>query len=104
MLRHVGRERVIGLAADDIRFDGTYPDLSAPRDENFLIIEILWSVGRSVKIKRALLADSTTRLAAYGVDPEQVMVCFKETARENWSFAGGRLLHAQPSPTLKQRS
>ena len=31
---------------------------------------------------------------APGVDPEQVMIVFKETAWENWSFGGGRLLHA----------
>jgi phenylpyruvate tautomerase PptA (4-oxalocrotonate tautomerase family) len=87
-------QRVLELASEDIRFDSTYPDLSTPRDENFMIIEIVWSVGRSVKIKRALLADLMTRFATHGIDGELVMVCFKETAWENWSFAGGRLLHA----------
>lgn len=87
-------QRVIELAAEDIRFDATYPDLSKPRDENFIVVEILWSVGRSVKVKRALLADLMLRLDKHGVDAEHVMVCFKETAWENWSFAGGRLLHA----------
>ncbi len=87
-------QRVIELAAEDLRFDNTYPDLSAPRNENFMIVEILWSVGRSVKVKRALLLDLMSRLSKRGIDGEQVMVCFKETAWENWSFAGGRLLHA----------
>lgn len=87
-------QRVIELSAEDMRFDATYPDLSKPRDDNFMIIEILWSVGRSVKIKRALLADLMLRLGKHGIGSEQVMVCFKETAWENWSFAGGRLLHA----------
>ena len=87
-------QRVLTMAAEDVRFDATYPDLVAARSDAFIIIEILWSVGRSVKIKRALLADLMTRLAAHGVDPEQVMLCFKETAWENWSFGGGRLLHA----------
>lgn len=87
-------QRVIELAAEDIRFDRTYPDLSRPRDENFTVIEILWSVGRSVKVKRALLLDLMSRLDQHGIDSEQVLVCFKETAWENWSFAGGRLLHA----------
>ena len=72
----------------------TYPDLSIPRDENFMIVEILWSVGRSVKVKRALLIDLMSRLSKYGIDGEHVMVCFKETAWENGPFAGGRLLHA----------
>ena len=87
-------QRVIELATEDIRFNTKYPDLSKARDENFMIIEILWSVGRSVKIKRALLADLIARLDKQGIDSEQVMVCFNETAWENWSFAGGRLLHA----------
>ena len=87
-------QRVIELAAEDMRFDTAYPDLSTPRDENFIIVEILWSVGRSVKIKRALLADLMVRLDKHGINGEQTMVCFKETAWENWSFAGGRLLHA----------
>ena len=29
-----------------------------------------------------------------GIDTEQVMVVFKEVGWENWSFAGGRILHA----------
>jgi len=29
-----------------------------------------------------------------GLDAEQVMIVFVETAWENWAFAGGRLLHA----------
>lgn len=34
-----------------------------------------------------------SRLAHGGLNPENVMVVFKETSWENWSFAGGRLLH-----------
>jgi len=34
------------------------------------------------------------KLSAAGFEPENVMVCFKETAWENWSFAGGRIIHA----------
>ena len=33
------------------------------------------------------------KLTRSGFDPENVMVCFKETTWENWSFAGGRLVH-----------
>jgi phenylpyruvate tautomerase PptA (4-oxalocrotonate tautomerase family) len=32
-------------------------------------------------------------LASKGIHPENVMVVFKETQWENWSFAGGRLIH-----------
>ena len=87
-------QRVIELDADDFRFDVSFPDVASPRSEDFVLIEILWSVGRSVKVKRNLLATLMIDLQTAGLNPEHVMVCFKETAWENWSFAGGRLLHA----------
>jgi hypothetical protein len=86
-------QRVIELEAADFRFDPTYPDLSVGRDENFVLIEILWSVGRSVKVKKKLLQDLMTTLGGAGINTEHVMVCFKETSWENWAFAGGRLIH-----------
>lgn len=86
--------RVLELDAEDFRFDPGYPDLSSPRTEDFLLIEILLSVGRSVKVKKKILADIVEGISqAPGLDPEQVMVVFKETAWENWSFAGGRQIH-----------
>ena len=86
--------RVLELGAEDFRFDQNYPDLTSPRTDDFVLIEILLSVGRSVKVKKKILADIVTGLArAPGLDPENVMVCFKETSWENWSFAGGRLIH-----------
>jgi phenylpyruvate tautomerase PptA (4-oxalocrotonate tautomerase family) len=87
--------RVLELDADNFRFDAAYPDVATKRSADFVLIEILWSVGRSVKVKRKLLADIVRALAAApGLDPEQVMIVFAETAWENWAFAGGRLLHA----------
>jgi phenylpyruvate tautomerase PptA (4-oxalocrotonate tautomerase family) len=87
-------QRILELEADDFRFDSQYPDLNAPRTDNFVLIEILFSVGRSVKVKKKILADIIARLASDpGIDPENVMVCFKETAWENWSFGGGRQIH-----------
>ena len=86
-------QRVLELPAQDFRFDPTYPDLSTPRNDGFVLIEILWSVGRSVKIKKKFLQDLMDALIQASLDPDNVMVCFKETAWENWSFAGGRLLH-----------
>jgi phenylpyruvate tautomerase PptA (4-oxalocrotonate tautomerase family) len=87
-------QRVIELDADDFRYDTGYPDLTSPRDADFVLIEILWSVGRSVKVKRKLLDDLMARLKAGELDPENVMLVFKETAWENWAFGGGRILHA----------
>lgn len=86
-------QRVIELDADDFRFDTSYPDLKIERDNDFVLIEILWSVGRSVKVKRKLLDELMASLAHAGLNPENVMVCFKETTWENWSFGGGRLIH-----------
>lgn len=86
-------QRVIELGADDFRVDPSYPDLKSERTENFVLVEILWSVGRSVKVKRKLLEELMGTLSQQGLDPENVMVCFKETSWENWSFGGGRLVH-----------
>lgn len=87
-------QRVIELPAENLRIDPRYPDLKHDRGDDFVVIEILWSVGRSVKVKRGLLEDLMGRLQKQDIDPENVMVCFKETGWENWSFGGGRLLHA----------
>ena len=87
-------QRVIELDADDFRFDAGYPDVKTARTDDFALVEILWSVGRSVKIKKKLLEELMGTLARAGHDPENVMVCFKDTTWENWAFAGGRLIHA----------
>jgi phenylpyruvate tautomerase PptA (4-oxalocrotonate tautomerase family) len=88
-------QRVQTLAPDDFHIDARYPDLAADRDADFMLIEIVWSVGRSVKIKRKLVADIVAALSrAPGIGAENVMIVFVETAWENWSFGGGRLLHA----------
>ena len=86
-------QRVIELDADDFRFDTSYPDLSSERNDDFVLIEILWSVGRSVKVKKKLLIELMQLLSIAGLNTENIMVCFKETAWENWSFGGGRLIH-----------
>lgn len=86
-------QRVLELDADDFRFDPTYPDVVRPRDENFVLIEVLWSVGRSVKVKKKFLEELIGLLRTAGHEPDNVMVVFKETTWENWAFAGGRLIH-----------
>lgn len=87
-------QRVLELDEDDFRFDPSYPDLTSNRNSDFVLVEILLSVGRSVKVKKKILADIIASLSSNpGLNPENVMVCFKETAWENWSFGGGRLIH-----------
>jgi phenylpyruvate tautomerase PptA (4-oxalocrotonate tautomerase family) len=86
-------QRVIELDAEDFRFDPSYPDLTSPRTDDFVLIEILWSVGRSIKVKKKLAADLMARLSSRGLEPENVMVVFKETTWESWSFGGGRFFY-----------
>lgn len=86
-------QRVLELEPEAFRFDAQYPDVEGSRDRDFVLIEVLWSVGRSVKVKRQFLAALMQGLAGKGFNPENVMVVFKETNWENWSFAGGRQIH-----------
>ena len=87
-------QRVIELDAGDFRFDARYPDVERPRTDDFTLIEVLFSVGRSVKVKRKILADIVAALRKDpGLHPDHVFVVFKETLWENWAFAGGRQIH-----------
>lgn len=87
--------RVLELSEEDFRFDAGYPDVATRRTDDFVLIEVLLSVGRSVKVKRKILADLMEALQkSPGLDPENVMLVFKETSWENWSFSGGRIIHA----------
>ena len=87
-------QRVLELGPDDFRFDPDYPDVSARRTDDFVLIEVLFSVGRSVKVKKKILADMLASLAKDpGLNADNVMVVFKETLWENWAFAGGRFIH-----------
>jgi phenylpyruvate tautomerase PptA (4-oxalocrotonate tautomerase family) len=86
--------RVLELTAEDFRYDTSYPDLATPRTDDFVLIEILLSTGRSVKIKRKIAIDLIDSLRqSPGLDPDNVMLVFKETLWENWSFGGGRFIH-----------
>jgi phenylpyruvate tautomerase PptA (4-oxalocrotonate tautomerase family) len=86
--------RIVELDADDFQFDATFPDLDVPRTDDFILIEILLGVGRSVKIKRSILDVAMAQLAKAGLNPEHVMVVFQDVPWENFSPSGGRLPHA----------
>ncbi len=89
-------QRVLELPPDRFVVDPRYPDLARDRSGRFVLVEVLWSVGRSVKVKRKAVADIVAGVArAGGLDPGDVMVVFIETAWENWAFSHGRLLHAE---------
>jgi phenylpyruvate tautomerase PptA (4-oxalocrotonate tautomerase family) len=86
--------RVLELAAEDFRFDGEYPDLARSRSADFVLVEVLLSAGRSIKVKKKIVGELVAALAqAPGLDPDDVMVVFNETTWESWSFGGGRFLH-----------
>ncbi len=86
--------RVLELSAEDFRYDASYPDLAKPRTDDFVLVEVLLSTGRSVKVKRKIAVDLIDGLRqAPGLDPDDVMLVFKETLWENWSFGGGRFIH-----------
>ncbi|WP_428420076.1 tautomerase family protein [Methylibium sp.] len=86
-------QRALELDEEDFRFDPSYPDLKSERNADFVLVEVLFSVGRSVKIKKKIVHDILATLSREGFDPENVMICFKETAWENWVFGGGRFIH-----------
>jgi phenylpyruvate tautomerase PptA (4-oxalocrotonate tautomerase family) len=86
--------RVIELDEQDFQFDATFPDVRTRRTADFLIVEILLGVGRSVKVKKQVLAGIVERLSAIGFDCENLMVLFQDLPWENFSPAGGRIPHA----------
>lgn len=85
--------RVIELDERDFRYDPSFPDVRTKRTEDFVLIEVLLGAGRSVKVKKQILSGIVERLAAQGLDPENVMVVFQDVPWENWSPAGGRMPH-----------
>lgn len=87
-------QRFFDMNEEDFIFDKSYPDMAEERSDKFIIIEILFSVGRSVKIKRKILATLISALQDLSIDPKDIFVVFKETAWENWAFTAGQILHA----------
>ena len=86
--------RVLELEKEDFQFDPSFPDVQTRRTNDFVVVEILLGVGRSVKVKKEILAGIVERLATAGFDTENLLVCFQDVPWENWSPAGGRLPHA----------
>ncbi len=88
-------QRVFELEPADFRFDPSYPDLTTHRNADFALIEVLFSEGRSVKVKKKIVADILASLTAEPLKlvADNVMIVFKETRWENWVFGGGRFIH-----------
>jgi hypothetical protein len=86
-------QRVFELDAENFRFAPTYPDLTCPRNEDFVMIEIFLSVGRRVSVKQEMVQTIINQLSAQGFEPERIMIIFNETGWENWSLGGGRFCY-----------
>ena len=85
--------RVIELDDANFQYDEHFPDVRTRRTEDFCLIEVLLGVGRSVKVKKAILNGIIEGLVATGFDAENLMVVFQDVPWENWSPAGGRMPH-----------
>lgn len=85
--------RFFEMEPEDFIYDATYPDVPSARTDAFILIQIVLSVGRSVKVKRQFLDTLMSNFKAINIDPNDVMVVFQETTWENWAFSGGRLIH-----------
>lgn len=86
--------RFIELDESSFDYHPTFPDAASPRTSDFLLIEILLGIGRSVKVKRRLVEQIARGLRERGFDPEHAMVCIQDVPWENFSPAGGWLPHA----------
>ena len=85
--------RVLELEPTDFQFDPHFPDVRTTRTDDFVLVEILLGVGRSVKVKKQILSEIVQGVSAQGLDPENLMVVFQDVPWENWSPAGGRVPH-----------
>ena len=83
-------QRVLELGPDDLIFHPTHPDLSTARTQEFILVQILLSSGRSDDLKDTLRRAIVQNLGRQpGTAPTDVMIVIYETAMRNWSFAAG---------------
>jgi phenylpyruvate tautomerase PptA (4-oxalocrotonate tautomerase family) len=87
--------RVLELDARDFNYDDTYPDLTSPRGRGLRADRnpAIRRPQREGEAQDPCRPDGRDREGP-GVNPENVMVVFKETQWENWAFGGGRQIHA----------
>jgi phenylpyruvate tautomerase PptA (4-oxalocrotonate tautomerase family) len=89
-------QKIHRLSKDQFLFDKLHPNLTNPRTEKFVLIEIVISLGRSVEFKKDLITGIIKNLENKpGIPPHNVMVLFIETARENWAFASGNQFYVK---------
>ena len=81
---------------EDFRFDPTY--LGIQRTKELVFVQIVFNLGRTVEVKRALYARIAEKLGQRpGLRHEDVLINLIEVPRENWSFGNG-LMTFSPAP------
>lgn len=79
--------------ASDFTYHPTY--LGMLRTDDVVVIEITCNNTRTVDQKKALYERITERLALNpGINPDDVVICLVEVAKENWSMGKGRVSFA----------
>jgi phenylpyruvate tautomerase PptA (4-oxalocrotonate tautomerase family) len=72
----------------DLHFSPDY--LGIARTAGVVFVQVFFSVGRSVEVKKALYAKMAEKLAASpGLRTEDFVINLVEVAKENWSFGNG---------------
>jgi 4-oxalocrotonate tautomerase len=81
---------------EDFRFDPTY--LGIQRTKELVFVQIVFNLGRTVEVKRALYARIAEKLGQRpGLRHEDVLINLIEVPRENWSFGNGLMTYS-PAP------
>lgn len=103
---HEALQTVVGIPEDD-RFqiitqqetgDIIYPEngyLGITYSPDFVIIQMTWSVGRTVEVKKQIyrtIAEGVARKA--GISQQDVFINIVEVVKENWSFGNGEMQYA----------
>ena len=88
--------QVISHHGDDLIYDPGF--LGIARGDGIVLVQVTMSTGRSVALKKALIAAIADDLAAAGARREDVFVTLVEIPRENWSFGNGIAQYADAPP------
>ncbi|WP_158799240.1 tautomerase family protein [Pedobacter sp. L105] len=87
-------QRFFDMNKEDLIYDKSYPDMVEERSDKFIIIEIIFTIGKSEKIKRKILTTLNSELEALSIAQKDVLVIFQENAWVTWDYTGGQVLHA----------
>jgi 4-oxalocrotonate tautomerase len=96
---HIGEgDRFMSLTEhEDSEFSFGADYLGIRRSENLVQIQIFWSLGKTVEMKRALYKRIVELLGQNpGVRPQDLFIAVFESPAENWSFGNGEAQFYRP--------